>query len=272
MPDDDGYGALASALAKAQMEFPPVLRGKEVEARAYKFKYAPLDAVLAAVRGPLAKNGLAISQLLDGDDLVTMLLHEGGARLYGRAPLPYKDGDTIQALGSAITYMRRYALQAILGIAAEEDDDGEGANKGKGKARYPGLVDGDPDLGRPELERRAEGLVGTVAIGKPPVDLNLRETPEGWAFGFKLTAGRKGYQALATGPLAQMLAIAHAAEDMTGVTAQIWGRVDMVPWQKDGRDMPPYPRIAIERVQTPTWTLPMDEADTAPLFPEEVPA
>jgi len=119
------------------------------------------------------------------------------------------------------------------------------------------------DLGRPELERRAEGLVGTVSAGKPPVDLQLRQTPEGPAFGFKLAAGnRKGYQALAIGPLADSLAIAHAAEEMTGATVTVWGHIEMIPWDKDGKPMPPFARIRVERVQTPGWTLPDPDRDT----------
>ena len=127
------------------------------------------------------------------------------------------------------------------------------------------------DLGRPELERRAEGLVGTVAAGKTPVDLQLRQTPEGPAFGFKLTAGKKGYQALAIGPLADSLAIAHAAEEMTGATVTVWGHIEMIPWDKDGKPMPPFARIRVERVQTPGWTLPTLEPETVPmgLVPED---
>lgn len=128
MPTDD-LGPLAAALAKAQSEFPAIVRDKEVDSRAYKFKYADLSAVISAVRPALAKNGLAFAQLLDGDDLVTMLLHESGAVLSGRVALP-REG-TVQQLGSAITYLRRYALQAVLGVAAEEDDDGESAAKVK---------------------------------------------------------------------------------------------------------------------------------------------
>lgn len=126
MPTDE-LGPLAAALAKAQAEFPAIVRDKEVDSRSYKFKYAPLDSVISAVRPALAKNGLAFAQILDGDDLVTMLLHESGAVLQGRVGLP-REG-TVQQLGSAITYLRRYALQAILGVAAEEDDDGEAAPK-----------------------------------------------------------------------------------------------------------------------------------------------
>lgn len=132
-------GALAAALARAQAAFPAISREKEVTVPtktggSYKFKYAPLDAILAAVRGPLAANGLAIVQLLDEDVLVTSLLHADGAVLSGRTPIPQTEG--IQAYGSAITYLRRYALQAILGIAAEEDDDGNRA-AGQGASVRP---------------------------------------------------------------------------------------------------------------------------------------
>ena len=127
MNDENVTGNLAAALAKAQAAFPSISRDRTVTVRmktggSYTFAYAPLDTVLAAVRGPLAANGLAVSQLLDGGDLVTLLLHESGESLSGRWTLPpHQD---IQGLGSAVTYLRRYALQALLGIASEEDDDG----------------------------------------------------------------------------------------------------------------------------------------------------
>lgn len=137
-------GSLAGALAKAQAQFPSIPRDREVTVQmktggSYKFKYAPLDTILSAVRKPLSDNGLAITQLLDGTDLVTVLLHESGGTLEGRWPIPHNNGDTVQNLGSAITYLRRYALQAILGIASEEDDDGNAAsgNHATPTARQP---------------------------------------------------------------------------------------------------------------------------------------
>jgi hypothetical protein len=123
-------GPLAAALAKASTEFTTVTRDKTVTVQtktggSYSFKYAPLDTILAAVRGPLSKNGLALVQLLDEGALVTTLIHESGASISGRIGLP--NTADVQALGSAITYLRRYAIQAVLGIAAEEDDDGNHA-------------------------------------------------------------------------------------------------------------------------------------------------
>ena len=125
-----GIGPLAAALAKAQAAFPPVTRSKTVTVTtktgaSYKFSYAPLEAILDAVRKPLGDNGLALAQMLDDGALVTMLLHESGASIEGRIAIP--GTNDVQALGSAITYLRRYAIQAMLGIAAEEDDDGNSA-------------------------------------------------------------------------------------------------------------------------------------------------
>ncbi len=123
-------GPLAIALTKAQMAFPTVTRSKTVRVAtktggSYTFSYAPLDTILDAVRKPLADNGLAIAQLIDRDSLVTMLMHSSGASIEGRAQLPpFTD---VQGYGSAVTYLRRYAIQALLGIAAEEDDDGNHA-------------------------------------------------------------------------------------------------------------------------------------------------
>jgi len=137
---DTDIGPLAAALAKAQATFPTIPRDKEVTVKMktggeYKFKYAPLDTILAAVRGPLSANGLAIVQMLDGDGLVTLLLHESGARLEGRVRL--HEADNVQGLGSEITYLRRYAIQAMLGLAAEEDDDGNRASGNRATVTMP---------------------------------------------------------------------------------------------------------------------------------------
>lgn len=135
----------------------------------------------------------------------------------------------------------------------------------------------DDEPERDETTTHDGGLVGTVTKGKPPVDLELRMTPDGSAWGFKLAQGRKGIQALAIGPLADALATVGIPVD-TRVT--VWGRIDNIDWTKDGKDMPPYQRVAIERVSTPDWTLPAPidappvevesrpEAPTAPPFDE----
>ena len=128
---------LIAALARAQavMANPP--RNREVTVRmakggSYTFRYATLDRILETVRKPLAENGLCVSQALENGEngkyrLVTRLLHESGQSLQSRTPLLVEHAGN-QAFGSALTYMRRYALTALLGIAADEDDDANAAD------------------------------------------------------------------------------------------------------------------------------------------------
>ena len=122
----------------------------------------------------------------------------------------------------------------------------------------------------PEPDILRDGLIGTVEKGKAPVDLELRQTPDGAAWGFKLKNGRRSYQVLAIGELAEALAL---IPDLATQRVQVWGTVEMIPWQKDGKEMPPYPRVNISRLEGPDWIVPAPpgeylnaEAPTVPLF------
>lgn len=123
--------ALNAALAKAQGEFPTIPREKTVKVTTkdggtYSFAYAPLETIIETVRPILADNGLAVLQLLEpGPALRTEIRHRDGGVISGS--FPFQNGGTPQALGSTITYLRRYALVAMLGLATEEDDDGQAA-------------------------------------------------------------------------------------------------------------------------------------------------
>jgi hypothetical protein len=90
----------------------------------HKSKYAALPAFIEATDEALDRHGLILYQSLDEAFLVTTLAHpESGQWLRSYAPLLNAKGDS-QGLGSAITYMRRYSMGALLGLCAEEDDDG----------------------------------------------------------------------------------------------------------------------------------------------------
>ena len=98
----------------------------------YKSKYATLDTIWETIRKLLSENGLAITQtmgILDGKSILeTTLYHTSGEWISGiQLVNPVKDDP--QALGSAISYARRYSLSAILGIVSDEDDDGNVATK-----------------------------------------------------------------------------------------------------------------------------------------------
>jgi hypothetical protein len=93
----------------------------------FKSSYATLASVIDAIREPLARNAIAVVQLPHTDGLVvsveTRLLHASGEWIATTSSAAVKDGSP-QVVGSAITYLRRYGLQAVCGLAAE-DDDGE---------------------------------------------------------------------------------------------------------------------------------------------------
>lgn len=95
----------------------------------FKSKYADLPSVIDACRSSLSKHQLAVVQTIQNDEhgiqLVTYLGHSSGQWITSSMPVLSKD-NTPQAVGSAITYARRYSLAALVGVA-QEDDDGENA-------------------------------------------------------------------------------------------------------------------------------------------------
>lgn len=122
-------GALFEALAKAQGSFPPLKFDKKNPH--FGSSYASLSATIETVKKQLAENGLALIQNVytDKDDywVETMLAHSSGATFTARMKLLI-DKRTMQGIGSAITYARRYQAQAVLGLAGEDDDDGNDAS------------------------------------------------------------------------------------------------------------------------------------------------
>jgi hypothetical protein len=127
---------IATALGKFQFTVQAVK--KDGDNPFYKSKYATLDNVLDTIKEPMALNGLSFSQFPTNDGLTTILMHTSGEWMQSWVKFTPKDA-TPQSQGSAITYMRRYALSAILGIATEVDDDGAKAS-GTGKVKTAKVV------------------------------------------------------------------------------------------------------------------------------------
>lgn len=122
---------LATALAKAQATIQPA--SKNATNPHFKSKYADLGAIWDACRKPLADNGLSIVQMpTDSGEgrvaLTTMLLHTSGEYISSTCSTRLQQ-DSAQGVGSALTYLRRYALAAMVGIVADEDDDGNAASQ-----------------------------------------------------------------------------------------------------------------------------------------------
>lgn len=122
------HASLTAALAAFQAELPDV--GKNSTNPHFKSKYADLADVVKVVLPALAKQGLAwvaAPTLTDhGFVLAYELRHVSGESITGEWPLPDATGNA-QALGSAVTYAKRYTLSAVTGIAPDEDDDGNAA-------------------------------------------------------------------------------------------------------------------------------------------------
>jgi hypothetical protein len=128
--------ALAEALVAAQAELPCAL-GKDADGQIGQrsYRYLTLDKLIEATKPILQKHGLTMIQWPGlkerGEDgamptLLTELRHVSGETTMHTMPL-YLSEKTMQGLGAAITYARRYAWQSVLGIAAEEDTDGPAA-------------------------------------------------------------------------------------------------------------------------------------------------
>ncbi len=125
-----------SELAKALAEFQAAQTGLELDKQGNRSQYASVGSVMTKVK-QAAQHGLSFSQLVDYEDgvgthLKTYIMHTSGEEKVGRYPIAVDDMTNNQKLGSAISYARRYALMAALGMAAgiqevefDDDDDGE---------------------------------------------------------------------------------------------------------------------------------------------------
>lgn len=120
---------IADALAAAQAEMTDPV--KDSVNPHFKSKFVSLCALLQSVRPILTKHGIAFTQTTrvedDGRVLLVTRLHWHDEEITGYYPVITTKNDP-QGLGSAITYAKRYALQAIVGVAADEDDDGNAAS------------------------------------------------------------------------------------------------------------------------------------------------
>ncbi len=131
-------GKLAEALAKAQGSM--TTAKKDSDNPFFGSRYADLAACWEVCREPLARNGLAIIQTTapttDGTvRVVSTLAHTSGEWIRGELAVKPVKADP-QGIGSALTYARRYGLCSLVGIVADEDDDGEAA-QGRGASQKP---------------------------------------------------------------------------------------------------------------------------------------
>ena len=140
MNQSESIATLAGALSKAQSAITGAL--KDNANSFFKSKYADLASCWDACRQQLAANNLAVIQTTEvteaGTVLVTTLAHSSGEWMRGYLPVLTKDSGP-QGQGSGLTYARRYALAAIVGLA-QIDDDGEAAQARGKKEPTPDIA------------------------------------------------------------------------------------------------------------------------------------
>lgn len=128
---------LFKSLAAFQQECPVVLK----ETTGYGYNYADLPSIFKTINPLLKKHGLGFTQSVQGKQLYTCVFHiESGEKIEGSADIPsdvqLKGMNDFQVSGSAITYMRRYQLSAMLGIVTDKDTDASGEQLPKGKPTW----------------------------------------------------------------------------------------------------------------------------------------
>jgi hypothetical protein len=183
MNHSEQIGDLIAALSKAQGEM--TFAKKDSENPFFKSTYSDLASIWEAIRAPLTHNALAVTQTLEHTDdgliaVDTLLAHASGQWVRGRmAARPGKED--VQAAGSCCTYLRRYSLAAICGIApSDSDDDGEAAmarNENNAKAaparKPPTRSNGQkPDA---EATKKAAALRDITAADKWPALCELAD-------------------------------------------------------------------------------------------------
>lgn len=175
MLHSESFAQVAAALAVAQGAFPKIDRSRTVTVRtkpkgdrpagSYTYSYAPLETILAAVRKPLADNGLCLVQspmmVLENGKAVevihTRLIHSSGEWFACDVPIFVSGGDNAaQAYASGLTYSRRYGVTNLLCVAADEDDDA-GGDRDDLQRQAPGPVNGHlPTHGGPAMPQRRQ--------------------------------------------------------------------------------------------------------------------
>ena len=202
MRTSDTIAALAAALAAFQggLEQPDKNRTvkvkgttKDGKAYSYDFKYATFDNILAKARDSLSKNGLSVVQMIGRDEnglvLTTRIGHKDGEFIEDTMPVLVGSDKSPQAIGSAISYTKRYSYCAALGIVAEEDDDGNAA-----------------EGNQVEVQGRKNGVKTASPKAPPPKP----DTPAPWEA--KLGAIRKAFSEAPTRVALEALAAEHKAD------------------------------------------------------------
>jgi len=171
-----GVDQLFAALAKAQGEI--TAAEKSAMNPHFRRRYADLGSVWDACRAALAKNGLAVLQVprIASDKWIevrTILGHSSGQWIAAELAAPAAQM-TPQGIGSVITYLRRYTMAPLIGVAPEEDDDDGNAGSGQGDEDAPPARPPErsqrQDPAPPQAPQRAPRRSGAAAAPDPALE------------------------------------------------------------------------------------------------------
>jgi hypothetical protein len=178
---------LLKSLAAFQQEVPVIHKGSQ----GYGYSYADLPAIFDVINPLMQKHGLGFTQSVDGSKLTTTVFHaDSGEQITAAADIPMnvdlKGMNAYQVLGSAITYMRRYQLSAMLGLVTDKDTDAASINKpiaAKVNAPAPAAPKVKPALTPDDSEKWAKAIAalaaGTTTIEKIKAAYTLTDRHEG---------------------------------------------------------------------------------------------
>lgn len=168
MNNSPSIKAISAALLEFQGKCGKII--KKAENPFFHSKYADLPSILDEIHAPLQSCGLVLSQLPDGDGLTTILMHPESGEWISATGIMHPVKSDPQAIGSAITYQRRYSICAVLGLNVDEDDDGNAASRPVQKAEpeKPWLNEGTPEFDKAKewLKAQPDTVEGLKEIRK----------------------------------------------------------------------------------------------------------
>ncbi len=242
----ENIGNLVKALSSAQGSMGNITKDKTASMKSdkanYSYRYADLASVLEEVRPILAEYEIAVYQAATNGDkggatVTTMLMHSSGEYLSSSLTMPVAQ-QTPQAFGSAISYARRYALLAALGLATE-DDDGETAGKSAPQpaprvasyaAPTPSAAPITPSIASEAQIKALQAVLSRLGFKERPERLSFMSWILKTPIGSSKTLGFEGAKTLLTRlgkPDAAELVVQWRATNPT---------LGDVPWEQLGKD------------------------------------
>jgi len=160
----ESIDALSAAFVKALGEMQDIVKTQTANAGQYAYSYATLADAFGMARPILAANDLAISQTAEAthDEVIiwTTVLHSSG-QYVTHAPIRLPAGKTAQNTGSALSYGKRYALMAVLGLATEDDDGASASPRGE-RPRPQARAPKAPPKARTDEETEIRNMLASI--------------------------------------------------------------------------------------------------------------